>query len=147
MSELTSTFGLDLSLIIIQMVNFAIVLVGLWWFLYKPSIKLIDERRAKIAQGVEDASKAETRLQEIEGERTDIIATATTEANTILGNAKQRAREQSEALLAHTQERSDAQLAATAAQAEEMKAQALRESREEIGKAAVLAAAKVLKET
>lgn len=146
MGELASTFGLDLSHIIIQMVNFAVVLLGLWWFLYKPALALIDERRAKIAQGVEDAARAETRLTEIEGERTDIIATATTEANTILGNAKQRAREQSEALLAHTQERSDAQLAATAAQAEEMKAKALRESREEIGKAAVLAAAKVLKE-
>jgi len=71
MEEIAKVFGLDWKLLIIQAVNFGVLLLVLWYFLYKPVLKMLDERRGKIQKGVEDAENAEIRLTEIEGERAD----------------------------------------------------------------------------
>ena len=146
MSELFTTFGLDLSLLIVQVINFGVLLIGLWWFLYRPAIKVIDERRARIAEGVENADRAEQRLSDIESERDDVLAQASSDASEIVKHAKERAEEQASGIVGDAHTRAEGVLGAASERAEEMKAQALRESKEEIGKAAVLAAAKILKE-
>lgn len=146
MSELFSTFGIDVSLLVTQVINFGVLLVGLWWFLYRPVIRMIDERQAKIAEGVENAEKAETRLSEIEQERDDVLSDARNDATSIVQHAKERAEEQASGIVGEAHQRAEGVLEAANARAEEAKAQALRESKEEIGRAAILAAEKILRE-
>ena len=58
--------GINLTLLVAQIFNFIILFLILSAVAYKPMVKFLDGRREKIAQGLEDARKAEERLANIE---------------------------------------------------------------------------------
>jgi F-type H+-transporting ATPase subunit b len=66
MNALISQFGLDWKLFLSQLVNFALILVILRAFVYKPLISLLNKRRDKIEQGLVKAKEAESRLLEVD---------------------------------------------------------------------------------
>ena len=146
MGELFAAFGIDWRLLIMQLINFALLLVALWYFLYRPVIALIDTRREKIEEGVKDAERAHTRLSEIEGERDTLLREATQSADTIVATSKTRAEEEASSIVGTAHTRAESIVTDAQARAEEAKRRALRESKEEIGKAAILAAAKIVRE-
>ena len=84
MNQLFSAFGLDVKLLLIQALNFAILLAVLWRFLYTPVLKMIDERRAKVAEGVQKAEAAVRRLVEADEEGKGLVASASKDAEGIL---------------------------------------------------------------
>ena len=84
MADLLISFGVDWRLLIIQAVNFAVLLAALTYFLYKPVTNMLDERRKKIAQGVKDAEAAAARLEHAEDESQTIVGEASTKAEDIL---------------------------------------------------------------
>jgi F-type H+-transporting ATPase subunit b len=65
-NELLTQLGINLPLFISQAVNFFIILIILTIFVYKPVIKIIKERTAKIKEGLEKAEQADVRMAEIE---------------------------------------------------------------------------------
>ena len=67
MEQLIEAFGIDVRLIIIQVFNFGILMAVLTYFLYKPVLKMLNEREAKIAQGIKDAEEA----AKVRGEATE----------------------------------------------------------------------------
>ncbi|QSH39550.1 F0F1 ATP synthase subunit B [Candidatus Kaiserbacteria bacterium] len=145
MEEIARVFGLNWKLFIVQTVNFGVLLLVLWYFLYRPVLNMIDARRQKIEEGVASAEKAQERLGEIEGEREDVLKKATTEADEILSTSKDRAQEKASEIVTEAGNRAESLVESAQQRAEEMKEQALRESKEEIGKAAILAAEQILK--
>ena len=145
MGELFSTFGINVKLLIIQMVNFGILLLALWYFLYTPILKMIDERRRKIEKGVKDAEEAEKRLGDIELERDGIFTEARKQADSIVGEAKERAVEKEKEMLTEAEHRALATERAAEERALETQAKALRESNAQIAQAAMLAAEKILR--
>src|SRR3989344_6005858 len=62
MNELFAAFGVDWKLLAAQGVNFGIVLVALWYFLYRPVMTTLEKRRTLVAKGVEDAQRAGEKL-------------------------------------------------------------------------------------
>ena len=66
MSELLSQLGIDWHLLLSQMINFGILLLVLWYFIYKPLLKLLHDRRDKIELGVLKAEEADRRLHEVD---------------------------------------------------------------------------------
>lgn len=66
MNALISQFGLDWKLLLSQLFNFALILIILRAFVYKPLIKLLNKRRDKIEQGLVRAQEAEKRLLEVD---------------------------------------------------------------------------------
>lgn len=146
MEELFTTFGIDWKLIIAQAVNFGIVLVALFYFLYKPVMKTLDERAKKIAQGVEDAEKARLMREGADAEAASIVAKADAEAGELLSTARESAGAERARLVKEAEARAEAIAADAEARAKEASAKALRESEKEIARLATLAAAKVLKE-
>ena len=58
--------GINLTLLVAQIFNFFILFLILGAVAYKPMVKFLDNRRDKIAQGLEDARRAEERLANIE---------------------------------------------------------------------------------
>lgn len=62
--ELLSNLGIDWRLLIAQLVNFVILLAVLYRFLYKPVLKLLHERSAKIEDGLKNAEAVEVKLKE-----------------------------------------------------------------------------------
>ena len=146
MSEIIDTFGVDVRLLVIQAINFGLLLTVLWYFLYRPLFRLLHERERKIEAGVENAEKAEKKLQEIDSEREGIIKDATQKAGLLVEQGKHRAEEKMDEILKEAHGKSEQILTDAKARAEESKRQALHESREEIAKMAVLGAEKILRE-
>lgn len=146
MEEIARVFGLNWKLLLAQAVNFGILVAALWYFLYRPVMNLLDERRAKIEQGVKSAESAERRLGEIEQERDDVLQKATNEATSIISTSKERAEEQASGIVAGANKRAETIVDQAQAQAAESKEQALRESESQIARAAILAAEKIMRE-
>src|SRR5574343_128387 len=65
-NELLNQLGINWKLFVSQLFNFFILLIVLTVFVYKPLIKIIKERSAKIKQGLDKAQEADVRLKEID---------------------------------------------------------------------------------
>lgn len=146
MEQIINAFGIDLRLIIIQVVNFGLLLVVLGYFLYTPVLNMLREREEKIRKGVADADAAAEKLQAAEDERRSIVATAQDEAVAIEYRAKEHAGKQADDIVAAAQTKASQITTDAAALGESMKAAALKESEAEVAKLAILAAEKVLAE-
>jgi F-type H+-transporting ATPase subunit b len=145
MNQLFSAFGIDWRLLIIQGINFAVLLSALSYFLYKPVMKMIDDRREKIAEGVRLAEAAEGRLAEATAEGQGLVGAAAREAEGLVAAARTRADEKSAELLHAAEARADLLLQDATARGEELKRQALQSSEKEIARTAMLAAEKILR--
>jgi len=145
MGELFATFGLDVRLLVIQAVNFGITLVILWYFLYRPLLRIIGERKEKIVKGVRDAEAAALAVTEIEEKRTSMLSATEREAQGLVERATLEGKDERAKIIKTAQERSDAILADAKAEAVEMQRRALAESEKEMTRLAVLAAEKILR--
>lgn len=146
MEQLIHAFGIDLRLILIQVVNFGLLMAALTYLLYKPVLKTLSERQEKIAQGVKDAEDAHKARLEASEEKKGIIASANKEAEAMAVRAKEHAVVKADEIVAEAQKKAEQVVKDAALRSEEMKAQAQKESEAEIAKLAVLAAEKVLRE-
>jgi F-type H+-transporting ATPase subunit b len=147
MEQLFEAFGIDGKLLLAQLINFGVLFVALTWLLYKPVMKTLDDRRAKIAQGVEDAERAAEAAANADKEAQKVVQGAESEADTIVQNAREVAGTEKTRIVKDAEARA-AQIAADAdARAKETAAKALRESEKEVARLAVLAAEKVLRES
>ncbi|MEK7554807.1 MAG: hypothetical protein AAB518_02370, partial [Patescibacteria group bacterium] len=88
MSELIEKLGIDWKLLLAQGANFLIILAVLRFTLYKPLIRILAERRAKIDQGLRDAAQAGKRLGEVEVLGKERLATVEKEAVKIAVSSK-----------------------------------------------------------
>lgn len=146
MESLLTAFGIDGKLLLAQLVNFGVLFVALTWLLYKPVMKTLDERAAKIAQGVEDAEMASQKAASADEDAAKVVKGAETEAEGIVAGARDLAGSEKTRIMKEAEARA-AQVASDAeARAAETAAKALRDSEKEIARLAVLAAEKVLRE-
>lgn len=146
MDQIISAFGIDAKLIIIQLINFGILMVALGYFLYKPILRLLDERAEKIAQGLKDAESAAAAKAEAADEKKAVIAAAQAEAAEVAKRAKAAAESQANTIMSEASGKAGQVLKDAELKSEQIKAQALKESEKEIANLAVLAAEKVLRE-
>lgn len=145
MDQLLGAFGIDWKLLIAQAVNFGIVLIALWYFLYTPVLKVLEERRKVVAKGVADAKEAETRLAQTGTEVTRRLTNADAEAQEITQRAKEAAAQTKAKLLKEAEERA-AQIACDAEKRAQEHAQSVRaESERDIARLAILATEKLMK--
>jgi F-type H+-transporting ATPase subunit b len=145
MDQLFAVFGVNWKLLIIQLINFGVLLFILSRVLYRPLMRIIDERQKKIAEGVRTAEEAALKLASAESEGKQIVGSAAREAEGLVAVARNRADERAREIVQAAESRADAALKDAALKAEEAKRQALEESKQEIARAAMLAAERILK--
>lgn len=146
MSAILQAFGIDWRLLIINAVNFALLLGALWYFLYEPLTRILEERRTKVAQGVADAEEARTKLEEIQSARAEMLAEAGKEADDVLARAREGALVKGREIVSSGEKAASRIVSEAEAQAEELKRRAILESREEMARLIVLGAEKALAE-
>ncbi len=144
MEAILSTFGIDWRLLLIDAVNFGLLLVGLTYFLYKPVLNMLEERRQKMARGVEAAQKAQERLSEVESERVGTLREAALEADELVARARAAAARVAAEQLAEAQVRAQSVLEEAQASALELKRESLEESKREAAKLIVLGMEKLM---
>ena len=92
MSELFSQLGIDWRLLLSQAVNFLLLLVILRLFAYQPIVKLLNNRRIKIEEGLTKAKEADRRLGEIAALTKERMKAADTEALELMAKTEKDAR-------------------------------------------------------
>lgn len=146
MEDIINAFGIDVRLIIIQIVNFTILLVVLGYFLYKPILKMLADREAKIKQGITDAEAAAVALSQAEAEKKAILTTAHASAEEVANRAKSAGELAASSIVAKAENEATEVLKTAALKAEQLRAQIQKEAEAEIAKTAILAAEKILQE-
>lgn len=147
MSALLNAFGINGGLLLAQAVNFGVLMIVLWYFLYRPVMKTLETRRQKIAKGVEDAEAAERKLAQADEEASERVHGAETEAEGIVTSAREEAGSERARILKEAEARAQSVAADAEARAKETAAKTLRESEKEIARLAVLAASKAMQES
>ncbi|HMO78113.1 MAG TPA: hypothetical protein PKA42_02695 [Candidatus Paceibacterota bacterium] len=146
MEDIINAFGIDARLIIIQIVNFTILMVVLGYFLYKPILKMLAEREEKIKQGVADAEAAAVALSQAEEEKKAILTAAHGAAEEVSLRAKGAAEATASTIVAGAENQAAQVLKDAATKAEQLRLQIQKEAEAEIAKTAILAAEKILQE-
>ncbi len=110
MGEAFSALGISVPLLVAQLVNFSILLVILRLTLYRPVLRMLDERKQRIAEGLNaaeiarrEAASAQANIQaQLEAARKEgqeIVANAQAIATRIETEAKEQAAREREAAL------------------------------------------------
>lgn len=86
--ETAETFGWTRANFIAQCISFAIVAFLLQRFAYKPILKVLEERRHRIAEGLANADKIKSELQRTEANRLEVLNQANTQANKLIEEAR-----------------------------------------------------------
>ena len=145
MSSLFGAFGIELHLLVAQLINFGVLFVVLMYLLYKPVLKVLDERRAVVAKGVEDAREAEAALKGAGEKVQEMVRTAESDAEGIVTSAREQAGTERDRITNEARARAESIEADAKARAQEESARVMRESEKEIARLAILAAEKAMR--
>ncbi len=86
-----AALGFNLPGLIAQLINFALLLVVLRLFLYKPVLNLLDERKRRIQEGLERAEQAAEQALASEGEARRVVEEARAEGQQAVARAQEAA--------------------------------------------------------
>jgi F-type H+-transporting ATPase subunit b len=86
--QIASTFGVDWPHLIAQMFSFGIVCALLYWFAYGPILKMLEERRRLIAQGLANSEKIRAELARTEAQRQEVMLQANAQATRSIEEAR-----------------------------------------------------------
>jgi F-type H+-transporting ATPase subunit b len=100
-------FGVDLPKLAFQVINFLLLLYLLNRFLFKPVLKLLDERESRITKGLEDAEAAARDRELAKAEREAALDEARKEAQAMVARANKIAEDSRAEILADAKEQAD----------------------------------------
>ena len=146
MENLIETFHIDWRIFIAQAINFTIVFLVLYWFAFKPLVKIMAERSDKIAKSLEEAKQIEEKLSQTKAEFNKIVAEAKKEANAILEKAAVQADLKKQETIVRAKEEVGAIINQEKQKMQTEKAVTLKEIKKEVADLVVAAVEKVLGE-
>jgi len=118
MSELFHQLGINWKLLLAQAFNFGIVLIVLTLFVYRPLMKLMEERRKKIEGGVKHAEAMEGKIKEIDVLKQETLAKADKQAAEVIGSAQKKGQVEFQGIVASANKKAEAVIQEAAAVAE-----------------------------
>jgi len=139
--------GINLGYLFVQILNFAIIFIVLRVWVYKPILGLLERRRERIAQGLEDARVAAEARANAEKEAQAILGRAQADANQKVRESAERAEQVAREIHAAAEKDAAAVRAAAAGEAEQARSAALGELRGQVAALAIAAAQKLIGES
>lgn len=144
---LAEQFGIDAAVLIAQAINFLIVVTAFYFLALKPLLATVDERNAKIADGLKFAEQAEQTKAEAQAEKDRVVREAQQEAKKIVEAARADAKALAEREAKDSAARAEDLLRKGRETLALERAQALDEARAQVANLVVLTSAKVLRKT
>jgi F-type H+-transporting ATPase subunit b len=92
-AEIAGQFGVSLQTLVAQVINFLIVAVALYYLAVKPVVATLDQRQKTISDGLQYAEDMKLQLAKAEQERAETIKKATLDAQRILAEAREQAKD------------------------------------------------------
>jgi F-type H+-transporting ATPase subunit b len=137
--------GIDGWKLLAQIAAFLVFIILFWKFASKPLLKMLDERQARVQEGLEAAQKMQDQLQATAAKNDEVLAEARRQAQDILVQA----RDQGDAAIARAQEQAgkqaDEYMARAQAALRAETEQARQQLRNEVADLAVLAAGNIVR--
>ena len=136
--------GISLGYLIVQILNFAVLFVVINAWAVKPIVKMLENRRKAIAQGLEDARVAEDARANAEREAEKILAEAQRKAAEAVREATERADAATMDIRAEAEAEIEKTRAATLVEIEQERERSLSDMRGQIGALAIAAAQRLI---
>ncbi|OAM86978.1 F0F1 ATP synthase subunit B [Termitidicoccus mucosus] len=92
-TQIAHQFGIDIPLLVAQIICFSIVAFLLWKFAFKPVLATLDERQKKIADGLDYAEKMKAELAAAQARSEEIFRDASLKAQQIMADAQKTAKD------------------------------------------------------
>jgi len=86
--QIARTFGVDWPHLFAQIVSFCIVCFVLYRYAYRPILRMLEERRQEIAQGLANAEQIKAELARTEAQRQEVMAKASDQAARFIEEAR-----------------------------------------------------------
>jgi F-type H+-transporting ATPase subunit b len=138
------SLGIDLKLIIAQLINFGILFFLLSKFAYKPIMNLLDTRQKKIEQGLADAEASAKKLADVEAETAKLMDKTSKDADQIMNNAKAAAKVEAAELIKKATDQADRTTKNAEAEAKSAKDNVVSEAKKELSNVIVMALDKIV---
>ncbi|TSC65345.1 MAG: F-type H+-transporting ATPase subunit b [Candidatus Doudnabacteria bacterium Gr01-1014_77] len=145
-SSVTALFGLDWKLFIAQLFNFAIVLIVLWRWVFKPLGAKLEQRTAKIEKSIKEAQEIQDQLKQVEQYRKAEMEKIRGEATEIVAKAQKTAEMNKDQIIAEAKKSAEKVLEQSKKELASEKEKLLIEVREEAATLVVAATEKILRE-
>lgn len=139
--------GINIGYLVMQIVLFVILFLVLRGYLYNPIIKVLEERKAKIAKGLEDARQAAIARDNADAESKKVLDEARSEAAKLRQDAAAQAEEQAKGILAQANEEARVIVAGASDDAEAERNRILSDLRGQVASIAIAAANKLVGES
>jgi F-type H+-transporting ATPase subunit b len=136
--------GINLPVLVAQIVNFSFLLLLMRLFIYKPVLKMLDERRERIREGLSAAERGRETAAEANREAQAQIDAARTEGQAIVAQAQQVAQRLQEEGRAQAATQAEALLERARSEIQLERDTAIAELRKEFADLTISAAEKVI---
>jgi F-type H+-transporting ATPase subunit b len=139
--------GINLGYLISQIVNFTLLALLLYFVAYKPILRMLDERSARIKKGLEDAEVASKRAAEMEQAFEQKIAEARREGQEIIAQATQMSEKARQEILERAREEAQAQIEKARGEIARERDLAMSQLRQQVADLSLTISEKVIHET
>jgi F-type H+-transporting ATPase subunit b len=136
--------GINVPVLIGQTLSFIFLLTVLRLFIYKPVLKMLDERRARIQEGLSAAERGREAGEEASRAAAAAMDEARREGQTVVANAQQVAQRLQEDARTQAQQQQEAMLERARAEIQQERDAAIAELRKEFADLTISAAEKVI---
>lgn len=137
---------IQLTQILFQLVNFTAVLGALTYLLYKPILKIFDERSRRIHEGQKAAEEALATRENLEEMKKEAKTALKRERTQLLKEAQEEADKQKELIISEARKQAKMELEKSKDGWRQEKAQLLKDSKAEMSDAVLLVAEKLVGE-
>lgn len=139
--------GINLGYLVSQIVNFTLLAVLLYFVAYKPVLRMLDERSARIQKGLQDAEVASRRAAEMEQEYEQRISEARRDGQEIIAQATQMSEKARQDILEQARDEAKAQIERAREEISREREQAMAELRQQVADLSLMISEKVLAES
>jgi F-type H+-transporting ATPase subunit b len=139
--------GINLGYLISQIVNFTLLAVLLYFVAYKPILRMLDARSARIKQGLEDAEMASKRAAEMEQEFERRMAEARKEGQEIIAQATKMSEKAGQDMLDKAREEAKVQIEKAKEEIARERELAMADLRQQVAELSLAISEKVIGET
>lgn len=139
--------GINLGYLLMQIFGIGILILLLTGLVYKPVLRVLDERKAKIAKGLEDARQAAIARDNADADAKKILDEARVEAAKVRQDATVQAETQANGILAQAREEAKSIVEDARADSESERDRILADLRGQVASIAIAAANKLVGES
>lgn len=138
---------IQITQILFQAINFSVVMGALTFLLYKPVLKMFDERSQKISEGLKAAEVALKEKEELDQTRKKMESDLKKERATVLKEASEESKAQVQEIIATARKEAKEEKAKLLQAWEKEKATLMNEAKQDMASAVIAVSTKVIGET